>query len=145
MQVTVKERKFENENLFRDVAKIVSEKCINPENNRGYTVTMIEKMMRDCHINLLPKRSAKQQVWLFYSSTFNPYQALDVIRQLSSSGSYKIAPAMVEVLISLDPDLVDAVSPYILKLVHQMIRQKRNSDGIFEIVSLLLLVGFLLG
>lgn len=62
MQVTVKERKVENENLFRDVAKIVSERCFNPENSRAYTVTMIEKMMRDCHVNLQPKKTAKQQV-----------------------------------------------------------------------------------
>ncbi len=122
MQVTGKERKVANENLFRDVAKIVSEKCINPETHRAYTVTMIEKMMRDCHVNLQPKKSAKQQ-------------ALEVIRQLRAVESFKIAPAMMEILISLDPKLVDTVSPHILKLVHYIIRQEKNAEGIFELVS----------
>ncbi|CDS40271.1 ribosome maturation protein sbds [Echinococcus multilocularis] len=124
MQVTVKERKVENENLFRDVAKIVSERCFNPENSRAYTVTMIEKMMKDCHVNLQPKKSAKQQ-------------ALEVIRQLRASGNFKIAPAMMEILISLDPKLADNVSPRILKLVHHIIRQERNPEGIFELSAVI--------
>lgn len=62
MQVSGKERKVANESLFRDVAKIVSEKCINTETHHAYTVTMIEKMMRDCHVNLQSKKSPKQQV-----------------------------------------------------------------------------------
>ncbi|BHF58290.1 hypothetical protein SprV_0100124200 [Sparganum proliferum] len=72
IQFTGKERKIENQNMYRDVAKIVSEKCINCETNRAFTVTMIEKMMKDCHINLQPKKSAKQQrfasrTWLYNS------------------------------------------------------------------------------
>ncbi|VDK42055.1 unnamed protein product [Taenia asiatica] len=124
MQVTVKERKVENESLFRDVAKIVSERCFNPETSRAYTVTMIEKMMRDCHVNLQPKKTAKQQ-------------ALEVLRQLRASGNFKIAPAMMEILISLDPKLVDDVSPRILKLVHYIIRQERNPEGIFELSAVI--------
>ncbi|VDM32677.1 unnamed protein product [Hydatigera taeniaeformis] len=124
MQITVKERKVENENLFRDVAKIISERCFNPENSRAYTVTMIEKMMKDCHVNLQPKKTAKQQ-------------ALEVMRQLRASGNFKIAPAMMEILISLDPKLVDAVSPRILKLVHHIIRQERNAEGIFELSAVI--------
>ncbi len=123
IQYTGIERKVVNENLFRDVAQIVSEKCINSETHRPFTVTMIEKMMRDCHINLQPKKSAKQQ-------------ALEVIRQLRSNQAYKLAPAMMEVLISLDPKLVDVVSPEIFKFVFQFIRQEKNLDGIFEMVCL---------
>ncbi|VDL89461.1 unnamed protein product [Schistocephalus solidus] len=115
-------KKMENQNMYRDVAKIVSEKCINLETNRAFTVTMIEKMMKDCHINLQPKKSAKQQ-------------ALEVIKQLRAVEGFKIAPSMMEILISLDPKLVDALSPNVLKLVHQIIRQERNSEGIFELVS----------
>uniref|UniRef100_A0A5K3F4N3 Ribosome maturation protein SBDS n=1 Tax=Mesocestoides corti TaxID=53468 RepID=A0A5K3F4N3_MESCO len=124
MQITGKERKVANESLFRDVAKIVSEKCVNPENYRAYTVTMIEKMMRDCHVNLQPKKSAKQQ-------------ALEVIRQLRAVEGFKIAPAMLEIQISLDPKLVDVVSSHILKLVHHIIRQERSAEGIFELSAVI--------
>lgn len=44
---------------------------------------------------------------------------------------------MVEILISLDPKLVDCVSPHILKLVHYILRKERNPEGIFEIVRLI--------
>jgi len=80
--------------------------------------------MRDCHINLQPKKSAKQQ-------------ALEVIRQLKAVDRFKIAPAMMEILISLDPKLVDSVSPNILKLVYQIIRQEKNSEGIFELGAII--------
>jgi ribosome maturation protein SDO1 len=32
--------------LFRDIATIIAEKCVNPETRRPYTVTMIEKALR---------------------------------------------------------------------------------------------------
>lgn len=56
-----KERKLEYDHLFKDVAGILSEKCVNPENNRPYTLTMLERALRDVHFNPDPKRSAKQQ------------------------------------------------------------------------------------
>lgn len=61
LQVSDKERKVELDTLFRDVAGVVSEKCINPETHRPYTITMIERALRDAHFNLDPKRPAKAQ------------------------------------------------------------------------------------
>ncbi|CAM9790182.1 unnamed protein product [Pylaiella littoralis] len=61
MQVSDKERQVALESVFRDVATIVSEKCVNPASNRPYTVSMIEKAMRDIHFSAHPTRSAKQQ------------------------------------------------------------------------------------
>ncbi|CAM9117956.1 unnamed protein product [Ectocarpus sp. 12 AP-2014] len=69
MQVSDKERQVALESVFRDVATIVSEKCVNPASNRPYTVSMIEKAMRDVHFSAHPTRSAKQQ-------------ALEVIKKL---------------------------------------------------------------
>ena len=60
-QVSDKERKVELETLFRDVASVLSEKCINPESRRPYTITMIERALRDAHFNVDPKRPAKAQ------------------------------------------------------------------------------------
>ena len=52
---------MELSSLFKDVASIVAEKCINPKTQRPYTITMIERALRDCHFSVDPKRSAKQQ------------------------------------------------------------------------------------
>ena len=61
LQISEKERDVELSSLFKDVASIIAEKCINPKTQRPYTVTMIERALRDCHFSVDPKRSAKQQ------------------------------------------------------------------------------------
>lgn len=61
LQVSDKERKVELDTLFRDVASVLGEKCINPETNRPYTVSMLERALRDVHFSVDPKRPAKAQ------------------------------------------------------------------------------------
>lgn len=61
VQISEKERDVELSSLFKDVASIIAEKCINPKTQRPYTITMIERALRDCHFSVDPKRSAKQQ------------------------------------------------------------------------------------
>lgn len=52
---------MELDTLFRDVASVLSEKCINPESNRPYTISMLERALRDVHFSVDPKRPAKAQ------------------------------------------------------------------------------------
>lgn len=61
LQVSDKERKALYDSLFRDVATIISEKCVNPTSNRPYTVSMIENAMREVHFSLNPNKAAKVQ------------------------------------------------------------------------------------
>ncbi|GLC46131.1 hypothetical protein PLESTB_001193300 [Pleodorina starrii] len=61
LQVSDKERKLEYEHLFKDVAGVLVEKCVNPATHRPYTLSMLERALRDIHFNLDPKKSAKQQ------------------------------------------------------------------------------------
>lgn len=60
-QVSEKERKVQYDALFKDVASVLVEKCVNPETNRPYTNTMLERALKDAHFAVDPKRSAKQQ------------------------------------------------------------------------------------
>lgn len=60
-QVSDKEREVEYQNLFRDVASILAEKCVNSQSSRPFTITMLERTMKDLHISVDPKRNAKQQ------------------------------------------------------------------------------------
>ena len=48
--------------MFRDIATIVAEKCVNPETKRPYTVSMIERAMKDIHYSVKANKSTKQQV-----------------------------------------------------------------------------------
>lgn len=56
-----KERKIDFDNLFKDVASVLAEKCVNPNTNRPYTITMLERALKDIHFNCDTKKSAKQQ------------------------------------------------------------------------------------
>ncbi|KAJ3299142.1 hypothetical protein HK104_009936 [Borealophlyctis nickersoniae] len=88
LQVGEKERSQQLGNMYRDIATTVAEKCINPQTNRPYTVTMIEKAMADLHFSVNPTKGAKQQ-------------ALEVIRQLQEKSIIPIARAQMRVRITL--------------------------------------------
>lgn len=62
-QVSDKERKLEYSNLFKDVASVLVNKCINTETGKPYTITMLERALKDVHFAGDPKRSAKQQAF----------------------------------------------------------------------------------
>ena len=64
-----KERHTQLEQMFRDIATIVADKCVNPETKRPYTIILIERAMKDIHYSVKPNKSTKQQ-------------ALEVIKQL---------------------------------------------------------------
>lgn len=61
LQVSDKERSTQLDSLFKDIATIVADKCLNPELKRPYPVTIIEKAMKDLHYSVKPNQSSKQQ------------------------------------------------------------------------------------
>jgi len=61
LQVSGKERSQQNEQSYRDIATIVSEKCVNPETKRPYPVGVIESAMKEMHYSVKPTKSSKQQ------------------------------------------------------------------------------------
>eukprot|EP00892_Ulva_mutabilis_P002523 jgi/Ulvmu1/12271/UM087_0005.1 len=86
LQVSEKERQVELGALFKDVATIIVEKCINPDTQRPYTVGLIERGLKDIHFAVDPKRSAKQQ-------------ALEALPQLQQR--FPIARAMMRIAVSV--------------------------------------------
>nr|XP_018666760.1 ribosome maturation protein SBDS-like [Ciona intestinalis] len=62
LQVSEKERSVHLESMFRDIATIVTDMCVNPDTKRPYTVTVIERAMKeDIHYSVNPTRNTKQQ------------------------------------------------------------------------------------
>ena len=51
-KVSDKERQVALESVFRDVATIVSEKCVNPASNRPYTVRDWSRPVSYTHLTL---------------------------------------------------------------------------------------------
>lgn len=62
-----KERNTQLESMFRDIATIVADKCVNPETKRPYPVGVIERAMKDIHYSVKPTRTTKQQVLAKFS------------------------------------------------------------------------------
>jgi ribosome maturation protein SDO1 len=69
LQISEKERQNQLESTFKDIATIVSEKCINSETKRPFPVSIIEKSMKQIHFSVNTKKNTKQQ-------------ALEVIKKL---------------------------------------------------------------
>ncbi|CAI9266655.1 unnamed protein product [Lactuca saligna] len=79
LQVAGKERESQLSNQFRDIATIVMQKTINPETQRPYTISMIERLMHEIHFAVDPHSSSKKQ-------------ALDVIKELQKHFPIKRSP-----------------------------------------------------
>ncbi|XP_059632922.1 uncharacterized protein LOC132275442 [Cornus florida] len=79
LQVAGKERESQLSSQFRDIATIVMQKTINPETQRPYTISMIERLMHEIHFAVDPHNSSKKQ-------------ALEVIRELQKHFPIKRSP-----------------------------------------------------
>lgn len=60
-----KERDSQLSNQFRDIATIVMEKTINPQTQRPYPISMIERLMHEIHFAVDPHQNSKKQVTSF--------------------------------------------------------------------------------
>ena len=58
-----KERESQLSSQFRDIATIVMQKTINPETQRPYTISMVERLMHEIHFAVDPHSSSKKQVF----------------------------------------------------------------------------------
>ena len=61
LQISEKERSHQLEETYRDIATIIADKCVNPETKRPYTVTIIEKCLKQLHFSVKPNKNSKQQ------------------------------------------------------------------------------------
>ena len=87
LQVGDKERGAALTLLIKDIAHIVSEKCINPETKRPWPVSTIEKLMSEIHFSACTTKNAKSQ-------------ALDLIKTLQERQIIPIARAQMKIRIT---------------------------------------------
>ncbi|KAI7877182.1 Shwachman-Bodian-diamond syndrome protein [Lichtheimia hyalospora FSU 10163] len=123
LQVAEKERTNQLESMWRDIATIVTDNCVNPQNQRPYTVTMIEKAMQDLHLSVNPKRSSKSQ-------------ALDVIKQLQEKQILPIQRAQMRIRLTL-PQTKEAKK--LREKLHPMMTSIEDEDfdaGEYELIAL---------
>lgn len=61
LQVSDKERQSQLDQVFKEIATMVADMCINPEVKKPYPVTMIQKAMKDAHYSVKLNQNTKQQ------------------------------------------------------------------------------------
>ncbi|CAA6668444.1 unnamed protein product [Spirodela intermedia] len=98
LQVAGKERDSQLSNQFRDIATIVMEKTINPQTQRPYPISMIERLMHEIHFAVDPHQNSKKQ-------------ALELIRELQKHFPIKRSPMRLRLII---PE--GSISPLMEKL-----------------------------
>ncbi|XP_010270397.1 PREDICTED: ribosome maturation protein SBDS [Nelumbo nucifera] len=86
LQVAGKERESQLSSQFRDIATIVMQKTINPETQRPYTISMIERLMHEIHFAVDPHSSSKKQ-------------ALEVIHELQKHFPIKRSPMRIRLTV----------------------------------------------
>lgn len=148
LQVSEKERQSSLDAMFKDIATNVADKCVNPESKRPYSVSLIEKAMKDIHFSVKPNRNAKQQ-------------ALDVIPQLKGAipieraqmrlkaiVSGKEAKKLREKLVKLTSkvesedwdngtlNLICLIDPGNYREIDELIRTETKGTGILELLNL---------
>ena len=98
-QVSEQERQMQVDALFRDVASRVTDMCVNPDTQRPYPLSTVERAMRETlHFAPAVNRSAKQQ-------------ALQVARQLESAAVLPIMRAKMHLrLVVAEPKLDTALT-----------------------------------
>ncbi|KAL8485338.1 hypothetical protein ACS0TY_027582 [Phlomoides rotata] len=99
LQVAGKERESQLSSQFRDIATIVMQKTFNPETQRPYTISMIERLMHDIHFAIDPNSSSKKQ-------------ALEVIRELQKHFPIKRSPMRLRLTVpeQVMPSLLEKIN-----------------------------------
>lgn len=117
LQVSDKERHQQLDNMFKEIATMVSDTCVNPETKRPYTVTMIEQAMKDSHYSVNPTKNAKQQ-------------ALDVIRLLQTSGKLPIERAEMRIRVEIPQKEAKRLRESVHKLLKNLETEEFNDTSL---------------
>ncbi|KAF2352269.1 Ribosome maturation protein Sdo1/SBDS [Trinorchestia longiramus] len=146
LQWSEKERKELQDNLFKEIANIIADKCIDPETGVAHQSTLIQNAMKEIHFSIKPNQSAKKQ-------------ALEIIPKLSdiisirranmrvkvsfpSKESKKLKPKIVELMTVEDEDhgidtiLVGVVCPGHVKVITDLVQSATRGKGSVEVLSL---------
>jgi len=106
LQVGAKERQHQNDQLLKDIATIVAEKCINPLTNKAITPGLVERAMKEIHFSVKPGKSAKTQ-------------ALLVIRQLQEEDAIPIERAQMRLKVEAPKGAGRKIKESLAPLVNQ--------------------------
>lgn len=148
LQVSEKERSQNLESMFRDIATIVSEKCVNPDTTRPYPVGVIESAMKEVHYSVKPNKNSKQQaleVIQLLKESIPIERAQMKVRITVPSQSAKKAHEKLVVLIpnaektdwdSGNLEMACLIDPGLYRQLDEIISKESRGKGQLELLSL---------
>jgi len=148
LQVSEKERNDHLESMFRDIATIVADMCVNPETKRPYTVTVIERAMKeDVHYSVNPNRNAKQQA-LHVIKLLKEKIAINRAQMrlrffLPGKDSKKVKEKLQALIISVEHEefssgleLVCLIDPGCYRQIDELVSKETRGKGKVEVLNL---------
>ncbi|XP_045445900.1 ribosome maturation protein SBDS [Melitaea cinxia] len=148
LQVSDKERHSQIDSLFKDIATTVADKCVNPETKRPYSVSIIEKAMKDIHFSVNINKSAKQQslevIPLIKKEIPLERAQMRVRISLSGKDARKIREKALKMAMSVEEDnwesgtanIICLIDPGSLRVLDELIKTETKGTGQFELLSL---------
>ncbi|KAJ6639860.1 Ribosome maturation protein SBDS [Pseudolycoriella hygida] len=148
LQVSEKERNSQLDSMFKDIATNITDKCVNPESNRPYPVSIIEKAMKDIHFSVKTNKSAKQQALEAIPLLKNtiPLERANMRIKVTLTGhnAKKLKERIVPHCVSVAEEdwdngnlsLIGLIDPGSLKVINEIITAESKSSGRVEVLSL---------
>ncbi|KAG8187565.1 hypothetical protein JTE90_008451 [Oedothorax gibbosus] len=146
LQISEKERQVQLESMFKDVATIVADKCINPESKRPYPMSIIEKSMKECHISLKPNKTSKQQALEVIKKLQEvmPIARSEMKLRVSIPGGKAYRNKLKELASSIESQSMDGgnlqmvflTDPGNFRKVDEIITNETKGKGQLEVISL---------
>ncbi|KAL2611634.1 hypothetical protein R1flu_023326 [Riccia fluitans] len=118
LQVADKEREAQLSSQFRDIATIVMHKTVNPESERPYTISMIERLMKEVHFAVDSNKNSKQQ-------------SLELIRELTKHFPITRARMRLKLVVALSKKnvLLERLSAW-----SAVIENQEEANKLFNVV-----------
>lgn len=149
VQVSDKERHQALDTMFKEIATIVTAKCVNPETKRPYPVSMIENAMReDIHFSVKPNRSTKQQALdaITQLKAVMPLERAQMRLKISIPGkeAKKLKDKVVKVISKIETEewingsltITCLIDPGQYRQVDELIRSETKGNAVLELLCL---------
>lgn len=140
LQVNELERKAQQDNVLKDIATIISEKCIDKRSGRPVPCNMIMRALEDIHISIKPHSTAKKQALIIIQKygtqlglerakmririsypTEHEEKLLEEIKQIEAEQTNREANTVV---------LVGLIPPESYRSIYQSIQKSNLSDSV---------------
>ncbi|KAI0820638.1 Shwachman-Bodian-diamond syndrome protein [Trametes gibbosa] len=115
LQVGDKEREHDLSSVRREIATLVSEKCVDPSTQRPYPVGVIDKAMTEAGFSVRPGKNAKSQV-------------SECIKLLQTGSKLPIQRARMRVRVSLPVADAEKLKPKVLEGADTVEKEEQASD-----------------